>query len=518
MFRNPSITFKEKISSDIPLFNKRLKDKYDDLGIFEIGIPSHMRKELRELIELDVQWIQLLLIERVPHTSIYKFAIERLETWIDNWKKAEISAAGSNIKLLEDLEKIYKEARIIMLAIMIWSKPRGVQENMLNDFQTIKIGEDKFLRFARNLYELSRDRNFDSMVLLGKRDYFKSNCWPPGASSITSDEFFVLFENEIKLFLSNGVNEIYLKEIRKHLNIGQIVNFTDIERIYNYFFGSYETFIKFLNRNYQYIIIQQGLVNLGLHYHLLQSSINSNLLEKQLILTASPFKKLLKKVSKIGLKGLEGSPRFCEDKLVIFGKDSNDEFTADFSLPNISGIDSIFAFIFINHSGYYLVDISKSATIRIKINPGTEFELKNEMIIVFGKAHAYIVRISNPVLVSERNFTNLQLEPYSKATSQHGRNLSSNDRVSIGRDPNSNLFFEDKYISQRHAECYFDMNTSKWILKDLGSENGTFYKLKTLQQCLNMEASEALKIEGNFIFCIQSFTFLIRDYQEIMNK
>lgn len=518
MNRGVSITFKEKIAQDLPDDIKALAKKYEDIGIFSINIPKQTKQELDQVILVDMQWVELLLKGKTIHQRYLKEVINMLSTWIDRWKAAENASAGSNRNLIEELTRIIRDVRTKLLAVMIWRRPKVAKEVDLNDHNTIKPAADKIQAFANTLYEASSSpKNFEMMVLHGKRDYFRTNCWPPGSNSVTLNEFFDLFKDDFDLFLEKGINEIYKKEIIKQLNLQNNVTFMDLDRIYNYFLGSYVSFIKFLNRNYQYSLIEDGLMEQGLPYDRLQTSINTSLKPLIMTITSCPFPQLREKQFELGNFGLESSPRFCSDKLVIFGKDAHEEFTTDICLPNARGIDSIFAFIYINNQGHYLVDISKRASIRIKLTPKTPIRLVSGMIIIFAKMHAYEVTISDPVNIGGKNITNLTLNPAQGCTvtqSTGHRNISPDgNKLVIGRNPECNLSLQHGDISHVHAECYFDGDTSEWMLVDLGSQNGTFYKLKSLTQCVNLSPSDAFKLEKGVLFSVENFTFFISEVE-----
>lgn len=514
--RAVSITFKNKISSKLPIDIQTLSTSFSKLGIYETNIEPSLKAEFKNLLEQDFQWVSLLLNDKNIHEQYLVEGILELNNWITGWKEVESKNAGSNSHLLNQLRTILRSTRIRILSIMLWRKLRGVKEADMKDVNTVRNFSSKFIEFATTLYESSRDRKLETLVLFGKRDFFKSNAWPSGKNSIPSNDFFELFTGDFQLFLEKGINQIYVKEIKKQLNISESVSFMDLERIYNYFFGSYLSFVKFLNRNFQYELIELGLEKQNILYDRLQNSTNTTLTPKKLIITNCPFPKFKSKCFDINIYGLGSSSRYCNDKLVIFGKDAHEEFTTDISLPNTKGIDSIFAFIYVNNQGYHLVDISKSACIRIKVWPGTDLELENGMIVVFAKTHAYIVKISDSILLGGKKVTNLTLEPAPGC----GPSISAGslivkpngERLFIGRNRDTcNLILEHQDISQRHAEIYLNNETSKWLLKDLKSTNGTFYRLKTFDECENETPSTALKLEGMVVFCVQSFTFLIRD-------
>lgn len=59
-----------------------------------------------------------------------------------------------------------------------------------------------------------------------------------------------------------------------------------------------------------------------------------------------------------------------------------------------------------------------------------------------------------------------------RGPSAGARFLLDHDVVSIGRHPDAELFLDDVTVSRRHAEIH--RTESGWVLRDLGSMNGTY--------------------------------------------
>lgn len=54
------------------------------------------------------------------------------------------------------------------------------------------------------------------------------------------------------------------------------------------------------------------------------------------------------------------------------------------------------------------------------------------------------------------------------------------DVVSLGRDPDSDIFLDDITVSRRHAEVARD--GARYSIRDVGSLNGTYVNLKLVEQ------------------------------------
>jgi pSer/pThr/pTyr-binding forkhead associated (FHA) protein len=66
------------------------------------------------------------------------------------------------------------------------------------------------------------------------------------------------------------------------------------------------------------------------------------------------------------------------------------------------------------------------------------------------------------------------------------------DEILIGRDPACNFTITDTAISARHARLYFRQN--QWWLEDLGSTNGTFLNLETVEAPVILVDGDQIKI------------------------
>jgi hypothetical protein len=291
-----------------------------------------------------------------------------------------------------------------------------------------------------------------------------------------------------------------------------------LNQIYDYFFGSLTSFVKFLNRNYQYGLVEQGLNNALITYQALQRSQDTRMKNKRLVITHCPFPHLREKEFVLTPNGLENSSRFCSDRLIIFGKEANEEFTTDITLPNVGGIDSIFAFIFVNHFGYHLIDISKRASVKIKVSSADPSVLNKDNIVILAKLHAYLIEISDGVDFGGGQISSLIFKPApgsktTAGTQERRLTASDNKKFVIGRDATCDLVISHADISARHAEIWFELGRG-WLIRDLDSSNGTYIKLKNNTQQFALSPSDPFKLEGFTVFCVENFTFLVHDIDD----
>ncbi len=68
------------------------------------------------------------------------------------------------------------------------------------------------------------------------------------------------------------------------------------------------------------------------------------------------------------------------------------------------------------------------------------------------------------------------------------RFLLDADLTTVGRHPNADIFLDDVTVSRRHAE--FVRNGSTFLVRDLGSLNGTYYEGKRVDEVILQDSAE----------------------------
>jgi FHA domain len=498
MARNDSlVTVYQKTTRPYnPIIIKAIDD-FNKLGILTVNLGGARTKFLKDFFEQDLKWLQFTVYGLNDIEEYLRCNFESLTNWIKSWRDEEEKNAGHNSKLLGEYDRISYEIKVSLLTSLMC---RGPGE--LNNLQPI----------ARNVLEVFRNQPFDYLLMNAKKDYFKTVIWPQGKATIPWKDFVKELKNDLCIFTNNGINQIYEKEIKKHLRIENDVPFSAIESIFSYFFGSFLNFRRFINRNYLYGLIESGLEKNFCPYEDLLGSRNTNLSSITLMITECPFPGYREKTFEIGIDGLKTSERHVGDQIVVFGKESHEEFTNDISLPNMKQVDSIFAFIYVNSNGYNLVDISENGVIKVKLDMITkEVELKNGMIVVIGAGHEFLVTLGNPIMIGNQTVSMISIDgvPNCKTTynTQTIRPPNINNEITIGRTSNNTKQLDYKDVSEPHAKIYF--KDGSWYLRDLESTNGTFYKLKTKDKIDSKEPSEALLLKELTLFTIANFKFFV---------
>jgi len=67
--------------------------------------------------------------------------------------------------------------------------------------------------------------------------------------------------------------------------------------------------------------------------------------------------------------------------------------------------------------------------------------------------------------------------------------------TSLGRHPESTIFFDDITVSRRHAEANFD--GSRVVVRDVGSLNGSYVNQRPLEEPVELAEGDVLQI-GKF--------------------
>ncbi len=80
---------------------------------------------------------------------------------------------------------------------------------------------------------------------------------------------------------------------------------------------------------------------------------------------------------------------------------------------------------------------------------------------------------------------------------QHGpsagaRFLLDTDAVSVGRHPDSDIFLDDISVSRRHAT--FTRDGSTYVVKDLGSLNGTYVNRDRIEADFTLSGGDEVRI------------------------
>ena len=513
------LTLYKKTVRKVPDYIQGIKTKFDSLGIFTINLGSDRKKSI-ELITIEYpNWIKLTITGPDIVDNYLRTKYEELGEWLVQWRIKEESNSGQNNSLIQEFDRIIEQIKIGILAV-IFAHESNNNNNRLNF--------EEFEFIAATVFNAYKNLLFDNIVMNGKKDQFRTIFWPSGQTSISWQDFILLLNKSLILFIQGGINEIYLTEIKASLNIkNNQITFANLDNIFSYFWGSLRNFRRFINRNYLYGIINQGLQNNLVPYSLLSRNFNAGLPTLYITVTLCPMPNFTGKTFEIGPRGMEKSRRNVSDQIVTFGKDSNEEFTNDISIPNMQSLDNIFAFIFVNYKGYNLVDIAPRGSVKIKLPPNEEIRLEKDMVIIIGHNHVFVVdfdeKKSIPIGNNRAYLLTIKGNEDCKTTSKFG-DVTPDDfkkKITIGRDDDNHVSLVHDDISWKHAECYYKQEDNSWYMKDLNSRNGTFYKLKKKTEICEAnrnisnnwydpnegKPSEAYLIKHESTFIVENFTF-----------
>ena len=483
--------------SALPKYIEEVGILYNSLGILNTNIRPKLRDEIDVVMKNDIEWIKFMKYPNVSVTAYLEARFLRMKAWLTEWKAFESNNAGANNHLVSGFEECLREIKIAILALILFRDTNQI---------------DEFHNLANSTYHAYPNAPFEILVLQAKKDYFKSNIWKRGEPSMKWTDLIQHMRNDLALYTKNGINIIYQQEMKKHSNVQGIdISFGALDNFFLYIWGSIAYFRRFINRNYLYGMIEQGLQDNFTTYEDLQRDRNSTIESIRLVITKCSFPAYHEREFIIDLEGAPNSERFVQDRIVTFGKDASDEFFNDITLPNMNQLDSIFAFIYINSKGFNLVDISLRGVVKMKVND-SPIKLVDGMFIIFGNNSLILVSISEDGLlrIGNQNIKMLTLTGFSASTKHIAyRTEIINQRVTIGRGPENQIKLNTDDISQQHAECYYDGENEDWKLRDLGSTNGTFYRLKTRDQTDKKLPSESILLGFYSVFSVEGFTFIV---------
>lgn len=477
---------------EFPEFIKSTINAYNSLGIRKTNIWQNLREEFENFLNIDLKWVKFAKNLPPEVANYLDIHFMNMTNWLFEWNE--------NANILPMFENLLKELKIALLTMILYHTGRRIEE---------------FTNLARNTYDVHSKKKFENLISIGKKDYFLTYLWGNGVS-LNWNEFIRTVDNDLKPFCG-GINRVYEKEIKKDLHIQENIMRMDLDRFFNYIWGSQDSFARFINRNYLYGLLETGLEKNFTNYQRIQSEWNTRIPALRLHISKCKLETHRHREYLLEIDGIHNSNRFLGDKIVTFGKEDYEEFSNDISLPKIEKFDSIVAFIYTNNNGFNLVDISQNGIVNVKVNEIRPIEIVEGMIIVFGNIHAFQVNfIPGPTINGKKSSipiisgsnTCVRTKNFSPV---HPNNLD--EPFTIGKNPNNDLVINYEDISEQHARMYWDRKRNKWFLVDGSvekgaSRNGTFYKLKTRTEIDTKVPSSALLLEVFTVFMIQDYLFI----------
>ena len=503
MSSNQTVLYTNTVSI-LPEYIEEVRVLYNSLGILNTNIRPKLRDEIDHFMKNNIEWVRFVKYRSISLENYLRAIFLNMKEWLTEWKAVEKKNPGANERLVSGFEVCLRDIKIATLASILFRAT-----NQIDEFDRIPV--DDFHSLASNTFYGCPNAPFEFLVLKAKKDYFKLNILGKGQHSMKWVELIQDMRNDLAMYAQTGINRIYEKEIKKYLGIqGQDISFSKLDRFFSYIWSSIAYFRRFINRNYLYGLIEKGLEINYSDYENLQKDQNSTINSLHLVITKCSFPAYNSKKYVIDLDGSPDSERYVHDRIVTFGKDASDEFFNDITLPNMNQLDSIFAFIYINSKGFNLVDISIRGVVKMKVNNDSPVKLVNGMLLVFGKESIILVSIVDGLLKNgDQNMKLLKLTEVSNSTQDiTGYETETiNQRVGIGRAPENQIKLDAEDISQQHAECFYQ--DEDWYLRDVGSENGTFYRLKTREQLEQNLPSNSVLLQFYSVFSVEGFIFIV---------
>ena len=74
--------------------------------------------------------------------------------------------------------------------------------------------------------------------------------------------------------------------------------------------------------------------------------------------------------------------------------------------------------------------------------------------------------------------------------------LNPDHSVTLGRSTDNPIVVHDDAASRRHAEVFFDGDADGWMIRDLGSRNGTFVDDVRIEHAVNLQPGSTIRVAG----------------------
>lgn len=493
-------TVYQKTTASIPQAVISAQEEFKKLQIYTIGLTPQRSGRIEYFFEHEINWLTYCINLQQEISSYLQPKFHNFINILNEWKQKESANGGRNQDMLEPIDEHFRAIRKSVLAVLLCRRGYNFE-----NYETV-------VDYILTAYPREP---FDTLILKGKKDFFQAHIWTKNSYNMKWSDFIAKLNDDFFLMFEKGLNIIFQKEIKKHLNITEdIVEYSILDQIFSYIIGSFSLFRKVVNRNYLYNCIYEALDNEFAFYDDL-SKFQDSRKAARIFLTNSPIQSLNGKVYDISYLGIQNSERYLADHIVTFGKESNEEFNNDITLPNMNDVDSIFAFIFINANGFNLIDISSNGSVRIKIHPNKKVLLEPGMILVIGTNHRLAINSQGVVLLDGVNQHQLFVAPLQDDQTTKNCNVQSlegDTKFYIGRSKDCAIKIDYPDVSDHHA--ILEKDKGKWYIRDNGSERGTYYKLKKIQDITDQKPSASFTLKHGRVFMVQRFVFIFLENEE----
>ena len=476
----------------VPL-NKEIADcleKFNNL----FTLKAHLKERaqiISNLLKSDTKWLEICSNQSEALKSQLSQAFYKLASWIE-----EFHHSDNRDNIIGEVDEYIRNCYVSIIQAFLYDED--------NSEITQRISEQAYRNYK------SKDFSF---IIKYSVETFIMQYWDTLNNRILYDSLKEILSTLLKNFTKNGINKIYIKEIEKHLAItNPEISKEKLKEIISYIYASYDCFRRFINRNFLYGQIEKSLREASVFYEGLEEMQDENCSNcKYMIrISAAPIPSYENREFLVERAGITNSDRYVDDYLITIGRESEEEFVNDITLPGCNETDSIFGLIFITKNGLNLIDISSQADILVKIPANGVVEIEDGMILIFGKSHQVVVDFASENGISGAQ-QSLKISSFGGCqTTKTILNMEINQFSGFNTGKNNyqlNLPYDD--IAQNHAQIYFDDEKQKFVIRDIENEYGTFYKLKKKREIEANTQFKAMNLKNGQMFSVYDFIFHI---------
>ena len=219
--------------------------------------------------------------------------------------------------------------------------------------------------------------------------------------------------------------------------------------------------------------------------------------------------------------GLEQSSRFCSDRITLFGKFKDDNFTNDIFIdPSFEKFSNNHFMIVSADNGYFICDMSASGKVAKKLNESEEVEIQVGMII--GLGYYYLMRVEEIIEFEDLHVVNFRiLNKYNYETKVIAPVKNNGEPFVIGRngvmidEKPQNFYGQPNVYLVSKEHCNLLCKGGKVFIQDIikivegkpQAKTGTYVLLQNYKQFIENAPSEFYPIKNLDIFYSNELEF-----------
>ena len=340
-------------------------EKLKGLGIYEVNLGS-LKAELEKFLEtcskLEVKMSQELLDQ-------FSSYLESLYKLITDYSEKESKSPGKNYEQIKNISEALQQGKEFYVVSRIAG---ATYESFLNIARNC-------LRICASMEDAAVQAKFESFL---QKAFLREQ-------SLNYSQFREKLFDELA-YESIPKSEILIKEVlKKYLNmVGIHKNETEkIQQAFNFLFKTeplkerarhLKNLERKLSPRYDAVQVQE---------------LNPQSIVLKVSKAYFPFPELSTDEIHITNQGMYGSPRFCQDRVVLFGRDDQNLFLNDVKLPYDPRLDELLMAIICSSKGYLLSDFSKKGVVFISFKTDSPATLRDGSLLRLGQRSRYLFEI-----------------------------------------------------------------------------------------------------------------------------